>query len=407
VRGIPRRAWAARARAMRERLDALREHPYDPTVDAGVEAEEEALALEAADTHPVPATLRAIAEWSWRLIIIGLAVYLTVTYLWRLRVVVFPVLVALMLAAVMRPTVLRLRHVGFGRALSAATVLVAFVLLVVGGLSAAGGQLGAGLSDVANQAEQGFNQIRSWLADGPLNISERQIDRWVEQAQETISNNTDRLTSGAVGAAAAAVEVIAGLFLMLFTLYFFLYDGERIWAWIVRLFPKQTERRMRQAGRLAWRTLQGYVRGTLLVALVDFVLITALLLILRVPLAIPLGVIVFFGAFVPVVGAFVSGTLGVLVALVTRGPVIALIVLAGIIAIQQLEGHVLQPVVMGRLVQIHPLAVVLAIALGSLVAGILGAVIAVPVAAVVNVVVSYLVRGDQPGTPVVRAGPGS
>jgi putative heme transporter len=407
VRGIPRRAWTARVRAMRERLDALREHPYDPAADTAVETEEEPLPVEAPETYPVSPLIRAISEWSWRLIIIGVAIYLTVTYLWRLRVVVFPVLVALMLAAVMRPMVVRLRRVGFGRASSSAVVLIGFVLLVVGGLSAAGGQLGAGLSDVANQAEQGFNQIRSWLVDGPLNVSERQIDRWVDQAQDTIRNNTDRLTSGAVGAAAAAVEVLAGTFLMLFTLYFFLYDGEHIWAWCVRLFPKQSERRMRHAGRLAWRTLQGYVRGTLIVALVDFVLITALLIILRVPLAVPLGVIVFFGAFVPVVGAFVSGTLGVLVALVTRGPVIALIVLAGIIAIQQLEGHVLQPIVMGRLVRIHPLAVVLAIALGSLVAGILGAVIAVPVAAVINVVVGYLARGDTPGTPAIRAGPAS
>jgi putative heme transporter len=405
VRGIPRRAWSARVRSMRERLDALREPPEEPVADVGAEAEEEALALEAVDTHPVSAPIRAIAEWAWRLIVIGVAIYLAVTYLWRLRVVVFPVIVALMLAAVMQPMVIRLRRVGFGRASSAATVLIGFMVLVVGGLSVAGGQLGAGISDVANQAEQGFNEVRGWLADGPLNVQQRQIDRWVEQARETISNNTDRLTSGAVGAAAAAVEVIAGTLLMLFTLYFFLYDGERIWAWLVRLFPKQTERRIRHAGRLAWRTLQGYVRGTLVVALVDFVLITALLVILRVPLALPLGVIVFFGAFVPVVGAFVSGTLGVLVALVTRGPVIALIVLAGIIAVQQLEGHVLQPIVMGRLVRIHPLAVVLAIALGSLVAGILGAVIAVPVAAVVNVVAGYLLRGDQPGTPVVRAGP--
>jgi putative heme transporter len=405
VRGIPRRAWSARVRAMRERLDALREPPGEPVADAGAEAEEEALALEEVDTHPVSAPIRAVAEWSWRLIVIGLAIYLAVTYLWRLRVVVFPVIVALMLAAVMQPMVIKLRRVGFGPASSTATVLIGFIVLVVGGLSLAGGQLGAGVNDVANQAEQGFNEIRGWLADGPLQVQQRQIDRWVDQARETISNNTDRLTSGAVGAATAAVEVIAGTLLTLFTLYFFLYDGERIWAWLVRLFPKQTERRIRQAGRLAWRTLQGYVRGTLVIAFVDFALITALLVILRVPLAFPLGVIVFFGAFVPVVGAFVSGTLGVLVALVTRGPVIALIVLAGIIAIQQLEGHVLQPIVMGRLVRIHPLAVVLAIALGSLVAGILGAVIAVPVAAVVNVVAGYLLRGDQPGTPVVRAGP--
>ncbi len=149
--------------------------------------------------------------------------------------------------------------------------------------------------------------------------------------------------------------------------------------------------------------MQGYVRATLAVAFIDFFFITLLLVILRVPLAFPLGVLVFFGAFVPVVGAFVTGALGVLVALVTQGPIIALIVLAGIVAVQQIESHLLQPLIIGRLVRIHPLAVVLSIAVGSLIAGILGAVIAVPTVAVANSVTAYLVRGTRPGTPIVSA----
>ena len=190
----------------------------------------------------------------------------------------------------------------------------------------------------------------------------------------------------------------------MFTLFFFLHDGERIWRWVVNLFPRRVQTRVQGAGEVAWRTLQGYVRATLAVAFIDFFFITLLLVILQVPLAFPLGVLVFFGAFVPVVGAFVTGALGVLVALVTQGPIIALIVLAGIVAVQQIESHLLQPLIIGRLVRIHPLAVVLAIAVGALIAGILGAVIAVPVVAVANSVTAYLVRGTRnPGTPIVSA----
>jgi len=421
VKAIPRKAWSARVRAMRQRLDAIREADGDrrgadvdsdasvlSEGDPGAQAATEADEPQVVDPHPVSAPVRAIAEWSWRLIVIGAAGYFAVTYLWRLRVVVFPVIVALLLAAALGPLVMRLRRAGFGRGAAAGTVLAGFLLVVIGGLSIVGSQLGTGLSDVVDSAEEGIDQVRDWLQTGPFHVQQSQIDRWIEQAQQAVSDNSDRLTSGAVGAAAAAIEVVVGALLALFTLFFFLYDGDRIWTWLVHLFPHRTEHRIREAGRLAWGTLQGYVRGTLLVALVDGVFITVLLLILRVPLAVPLGMIVFFGAFVPVVGAFVSGTLGVLVALVTQGPVIALIVLGGIVAVQQLEGHVLQPLVMGRFVRIHPLAVVLAIAFGSLIAGILGAIIAVPVVAVTNVVLGYLLRGDRPrpGTQVARADSG-
>ncbi|HEX6577792.1 MAG TPA: AI-2E family transporter, partial [Jiangellaceae bacterium] len=169
--------------------------------------------------------------------------------------------------------------------------------------------------------------------------------------------------------------------------------GDRIWAWLVRLFPRVARPRVDGAGKLAWRTLTQYVRGTVLVALFDGTLITILLLILGVPLALPLGVLVFFGAFVPLVGAFVTGALAVLVALVANGLVAALIVLAGIIAIQQLEGHVFQPFVLGRMVRVHPLAVVIAVAVGAYTAGIIGAVVAVPIVAVANTVLTYLLTG--------------
>ncbi len=403
---------------MRARLDAARETERastagdDPTSLAEMDAnaatvddvEPDASAEEPQHGgHPVPDAIRSAAEWAWRLVIIGVAVYFSIQFLWNVRVVVFPVIAALFIAAGLRPLVRRLNGVGFGRSAATATVFIGFLVVVVGTLSVAGGQIGTGFSDVADSAEDGVGEIRDWLINGPLGIQEDTLDNFVERAEQTISDNSDRLTSGAIGAATAAAEVVTGALLGLFTLFFFLHDGERIWRWVVSLFPSRVQPPVRGAGNVAWRTLQGYVRATLAVAFIDFFFITLLLVILRVPLAFPLGVLVFFGAFVPVVGAFVTGALGVLVALVTQGPIIALIVLAGIVAVQQIESHLLQPLIIGRLVRIHPLAVVLSIAVGSLIAGILGAVIAVPTVAVANSVTRYLARGEQPGTPVVSA----
>jgi predicted PurR-regulated permease PerM len=181
--------------------------------------------------------------------------------------------------------------------------------------------------------------------------------------------------------------------LTLVALVLFLYDGERIWAWTVRMFPRGSRARADGAGRQAWSTLTSYIRAQTVVALFDATFITILLFILGVPLALPLGVLVFFGAYIPLVGAVVSGALAVLVALVANGLVIALIVLAGIIAVQQLEGNVFAPLVLGRMARIHPLAVIVAITVGVLIAGILGGIVAVPIVAIANSVGKYLASG--------------
>ena len=160
------------------------------------------------DAHPVPAPIRSAAEWAWRLVIIGVAAYFSIRFLWSVRVVVFPVIAALFIAAGLRPLVRRLHGVGFGRSAAAATVFVGFLVFVVGTLSVAGGQLGTGFSDVADSAEEGVGEIRDWLMNGPLGIQEETLDNFVERAEQTISDNSDRLTSGAIGAATAAAEVV-------------------------------------------------------------------------------------------------------------------------------------------------------------------------------------------------------
>ncbi|KJY46402.1 membrane protein, partial [Streptomyces sp. NRRL S-444] len=186
------------------------------------------------------------------------------------------------------------------------------------------------------------------------------------------------------------VEVLTGILLAMFSTLFLLYDGKRIWTWVQGLVPAAARPGVAGAGPRAWRTLTAYVRGTVLVALIDAIFIGLGIYFLKVPMAVPLAVFIFLFAFIPLVGAVVSGALAVVVALVTQGPWTALMVLAVVLAVQQIEGHVLQPFILGRAVRVHPLAVVLSVAAGGMVAGIGGAVVAVPLVAVTNTVVVYL-----------------
>jgi predicted PurR-regulated permease PerM len=320
-----------------------------------------------------------------------------------MRVVIFPVVAAVLISALLATAVRRLRAAGWNRGWSAATVVIVFLIAVVGLLTVVGEAVGDQFGEVADQAEQGLTSIQQWLAGPPFNLSAEQFQDWIDRAVQSLSQNREAITAGALSTATLAVEVVAGILLGLFSLIFFLYDGDRIWAFLVRLTPRNARERVFTAGQLAWLTLTQYVRGIVLIALFDATLISILLLILGVPLALPLGLLVFFGAFVPLVGAFVTGALAVLVALVANGWIQALIVLVGIVAIQQLEGHVFQPFVLGRMVRVHPLAVVIAVALGAYAAGIIGAVVAVPLVAVANTVASYLVNsGSRPAR--TRAG---
>ncbi len=353
----------------------------------------------------VPVGVRVAAGWAWRLLVITAAVALVGWAAWQLRVVVFPLVVAVLLATILAPAVIALRRRGWPRGLAAAATFVGFLLLVVGVLALAGGQIGGQLSQITTSAQAGLAEIQAWLSEGPLQLSQSQIDTLVEQARTSLPSGGDIL-GGALTTATAAAEVLAGLAIALFALFFFLYDGPAIWSWLVSLTPAPARSRADRAGRLAFATLVGYVRATLLVALFDAVFITIWLLVLQVPLAVPLGVLVFFGAFVPLIGAFVTGAAAVLVALVTKGLVVALLVLAGLIAVQQLEGHLFQPLVVGRLVQVHPLAVVVSISIGAVLAGIIGAIIAVPLVAVLNTVGKYLAGRLDPSRPAPET-PGS
>lgn len=351
--------------------------------------------------NPVPAGIRTAAAWSWRFLLIVAAVYALIYLLVELSVVVIPVVVALLLAALLQPAAAWLTRRGWPRSLSAAVVLVGGLAVVTGIVWLVVAQISDSFSDLSAQVGDGIDSVRNWLVNGPLSLSQTQLNDAFESAQNALSENQDVLTSGALTTAATVGEVLTGLALALFTLFFFLQDGRGIWSWVNRLFPTHARGAIDEAASRSWRTLISYVRATAAVALFDAVIIGIGLLILQVPLAIPLAALVFLGAFIPIIGSFIAGLVAVLIALVSNGFVIALIVLAVIIVVMQFEGHVLQPLLLGRAVRVHPLAVVLAIAAGLLLGGIFGALIAVPIVACTNVATTYLMRqSHQPDTPV-------
>ena len=361
-----------------------------------------------ADDDAVDPFVRKAAAWSWRLLVILAAVAALLWLLWRLQVIVVPLALAVILTALLLPAVYRLDLWGIPRGGAVALVLL-------GGLSAFGGimtfvvsQFISGLPDLVEQVTRSIDNATRWLIDGPLHLSREQIDNAGDTAITALRDNQERLTTGALSTAATLTEIIAGALLMLFTLIFLLYGGRNIYDFLTKIVPAHTRNRVRDAGRAGFGSLIGYVRATFLVALVDAVGIGAGLAIIGVPLALPLASLVFLGAFIPLVGAVLTGFLAVIVALLAKGFIYALIALGLIIAVQQLEAHVLQPLVMGRAVSIHPLAIVLAISTGAVLAGIIGALLAVPLVAFLNSAVRVLAAPD-PGAEAahLEAGEGS
>jgi len=345
--------------------------------------------------------LRIAAEWSARWLIVIAAIYVLFLMVNKVRLVAFSFVVALLLTALLYPMVAALRRGGVQRSL--ATLLV--LLFGVGVLSLIGwfvtDQVSRNADSLADQIGTVGDRIRSWLASGPLHLNDQQLSDLVRKATDAIGKDQGAVASRIFATASTAAEVISGMLLVLFSTFFLLRDGELVWAWVVRLFPASARLHVNVAGGLGWQTLSGYVRGIVIVALADAVSVTIVLLLVRVPLAVPLGVLVFLGAFVPLVGLTVVGTLCVLVTLIAHGLGAALVVLIAIVLLVQAEGHLLHPLIMSRAVRIHPLAVVLAVTAGTLVAGIEGAIIAVPLAAVVNSIGGYL-RAVPPPPPEER-----
>jgi putative heme transporter len=347
-----------------------------------------------AHDEAVPPIIHKAAAWAWRLLAI---VAFAVVLLWlirRLEVIVVPVALALMVTALMIPAVDFLDRRGAPRGGAVALVLLTGIAIVGGMLTFVVSQFVTGLPGLVEQVTHSIESARTWLIEGPAHLSKDQITNAGNSAIEALRNNQEKLTSGALSTAATVTEIVTGALLTLFTLIFFLHGGRNIWQFVTKIFPENVRERVRDAGRAGFGSLIGYVRATFLVALVDALGIGTGLAIMGVPLALPLASLVFLGAFIPLVGAVIAGFLAVIVALIAKGFIYALITLALIIAVQQVEGHVLQPLVMGRAVSVHPLAVVLAIAAGGVLAGIVGALLAVPTVAFLNSAIRVLTAAE-------------
>ncbi len=345
--------------------------------------------------------MRVAGAWSWRVGVILIAVAMLVWLLSQVTILLVPIMIATILATLLRPVVKMLKHLGVPQGLSVAIAEVGLIVVVLGALFLVGRQLVVGFSDLSQQALKGLIKIQDWLTSGPLNLSNDQLTTYLNEALSALQDNSNAILSGAVGVGSSLTHFTVGLLLTLFILLFFLLEGQDIWAFVVKFLPRTARPAVDGAARRSWTSLGNYARVQILVAAVDAVGIGAGAAIIQVPLALPLGVLVFVGSFIPVVGALVTGAVAVLLALVANGWVNALIMLAIVLLVQQLESHLLQPFVMGRAVSLHPVAVILAVAAGSGVAGILGALFAVPLLAVVNSFVRYIADRGWEHDPVI------
>ncbi|WP_024819402.1 AI-2E family transporter [Arthrobacter sp. 31Y] len=310
----------------------------------------------------------------------------------QIRLLVIPVLIALILAAAIGPFVNMLRRRGWRGGLATGVAFLGLLIVLGGVITVIVLSVRSQWDELISQAAGGLDELENFLLTGPLPLDREQLN----QARETVVEfaQSSQVRSGAVTGLSVVTEFLAGASLVVIILFFFLKDGAKIWEFFLRPFKGVREAKLRRVGKRTMEVLGGYVRGTAIVALVDTVAIGAALLIMQVPLAIPLAIIVFIGAFIPLVGATVAGILAALVALVANGPIVALIVVIVVIAVNQLEGDLLQPIVMGKSLELHALVILMALTAGTILAGIIGAVLAVPIAAVTWAIIQVWTAED-------------
>ncbi|AZS37315.1 hypothetical protein CVS47_01949 [Microbacterium lemovicicum] len=338
----------------------------------------------------VPYGLRVATAYSWRLLVVAAGIALLIWLVIQLKLLVIPLLVAILVTALLWPAFTWMLRHRVPRWLAIVVSLLGTIGIVGGLLWLAGWQISRELSSVQQRTVEATRQLRQYLIDGPLHLTTGQIDDYLSQAMTFLQQQAETLWTGALAIGSTVGHVAAGGLLAVFILLCVLADGAGIWRWTVRLFPRAARAAVDGAGRNGWVTVVNYARTQLLVATIDAIGIGLGAFLLGVPLAIPIGVLVFLGAFIPIVGAVLTGAVAVFLALVYNGPLIALWMLIVVLGVQQLEGHVLQPLLMGSAVKVHPLAVVLVVAGGAMIGGIPGALFAVPLAAFVNVVAVYL-----------------
>ena len=337
--------------------------------------------------------------WSWRILAISAVIAVVVFLVIQLRLIVIPLMVSTLLAALLVPFSEFLQRHRWPKWLAVTIAEISLIGVVTGLVVLIVTQIRSGFPDLQRQSVMAWEQFKQFLLESPLHLTDDQITQYGDQLVRSIQEDSQAWITGALSVGSTAGHFLAGLLLTLFTTLFILIDGKNIWNWVVRLFPRKARRAVDGAGRAGWVTLTNFVRVQIFVAAIDAVGIGLGALILGLPLAIPIAVAVFLGSFIPIVGAVFTGALAVFVALIYKDAVIALIMLAIVLLVQQVEGHVLQPFIMGSAVKVHPVAVVFAVAAGGYLAGIPGALFAVPVVATLNVMIHYIARGQWRTNP--------
>ncbi len=348
----------------------------------------------------IPLPLRITAGYAWRLLLLAAVAAGFIWVVIQLKLLVIPLLVGILVTALLWPVFdWMIRH-RVPRWLAVAVSILGTIAIVTTLLWLVVWQIRAQLPDVQQRTGEAVEQFRRFLLNGPLHLTENQIQGYIDQGFALVNEQAQFLVNGALAVGTTAAHVVTGAVLSLFILICLLADGAGIWRWTLRLFPKAARPAADGAAHNGWTTIVNYARTQLLVAAIDAVGIGVGAALLGVPLALPVAVLVFLGSFVPIVGAVLTGAVAVLLALVYNGPWIALAMLLVVLGVQQLEGHVLQPILMGSAVKVHPLAVVLVVAGGSMIGGIPGALFAVPLAAFVNVVAVTISTGSwRTGAP--------
>lgn len=342
----------------------------------------------------VPRALQMTASFAWRFIVIAAAAGIVIWLVMQLKLLVIPTLAAIILTALLWPVFELMLRARFPRWLAVVIAMLGTIAIVGGLLWLVGWQVAREWPSVQERSLQAFDDFQQFLIDGPLHLSAEQIEDLLAELVTFIQDQAQWLWTGAMAIGSTFGQIVTGAVLGLFILICFLADGAGIWRWTLKLFPRNARAAVHGAATSGWKTVVNFARTQLLVATIDAIGIGLGAALLGVPLAVPIGVLVFLGAFIPIVGAVVTGAFAVFLALVYNGFWIAVWMLVVVLAVQQLEGHILQPILMGTAVKVHPLAVVLVVAGGAMVAGIPGALFAVPMAAFINVVAVTLSSGS-------------
>lgn len=348
--------------------------------------------LTLADLLPRP--ILVLGAWALVVIVVAMAASILQDALGAVSTVVIPMTIAVLLAALLQPLYLLMRRIRLHRIIAALLAVILPTAAVVTGLTLAGSEIATGASELAANAQAGVDSVLEWLRTGPLHISGGQINEYLAQATEVIRRDAASWSTGALNAGVAVIDIVAGLLICLVSAFFFLLDGGRIWQFTVRFVPGGVRDRVHEAGRRGWVSLGAYARAQIVVAAVNAFGIALGAWFLDLPLVLPIFVLVFISAFVPIIGTAFAGIVPTLIAFVAHGPTTALIMLGIVLLVQQIEGHVLQPFLMGRAVDIHPLGVIIAVACATYLYGIPGALFAVPALAFVNSTALYLTGHD-------------